>query len=383
MMKTILFYFVSEIAPMLGGVERVVSIQYRELSQRGYRVLTLYGKGINRNDAIPDQYPLPVPERLNSKENVAYISDFVKREAVCLAFNFGAIFSKSSICLVDACRIEGIPVVSILHNTLDATLWNLPVVSMLMEHGCGKKLLHQLLSMVHRLSFYKGGRYLYENTVATVVLAPCYVLEYKNIIGRLANVFSIYNPLSLPVEELSDWDKKENIVLFVGRLEKQKSVDKLIRIWSKVDMSDWKLFIVGSGSQEKRLKQLTRDLGMAEHISFEGYQNPIPYYRKAKLFCLTSIYEGYPMTLIECQAFGVVPVLYDSFIAAGDIVRTGEYGIILPAFQEETYVNELRRLMLDRNLLQRMSELCRKETERYSVDRIMEQWVELIERYRL
>lgn len=382
-MKTILFYYISEIAPMLGGVERMVSIQYCELTQRGYRVLTIHGKRFGRNDAIPNQYQLPVLECLDSKENVAYISDFVKREAVCLAFNFAAIFNKSSICLVDACRIEGIPVVSVLHNTLDATLWSIPVVRMLMKHNCGKELLHRLLSIVHQLSFYKGGRYQYENTVATVVLAPCYVLEYKNIIGRTANVFPIYNSLSLSVEGLPNWDKKENIVLFVGRLEKQKSVDKLIRIWSKVDMSDWKLFIVGNGSQENRLKQLVQDLGVVEHISFEGHQNPIPYYRKAKLLCLTSIYEGYPMTLIECQAFGVVPVLYDSFIAAGDIVRTGENGIIVPAFQEKTYVNELRRLMSDRNLLQSMSKLCRKETERYSVDRIMEQWVELIERYRL
>ena len=345
MMKTILFYYISEIAPTLGGVERVVSIQYNELIRRGYRVLTIHGKSLGRNDAIPNQYELPVPERLDSPENIAYISDFVKREVVCIAFNFNAVFNKSSLCLVRACQIEKIPLISVLHNTMDVILWSFPMLNKLMEHSLGK--------------------------------------EYKRIIGKSDHVFSIYNPLSLPVDKSLDWSRKENMVLFVGRLEKQKGLDKLIRIWSKVNVPDWKLFIVGKGSQENYLKQLAQELGITNRISFEGHQDPVPYYRKAKIFCLTSIYEGYPMTLIECQAYGVVPMTYDSFIAARDIVRMGENGSLAPAFQEQAYISELRQLMVDEERLKLMSDCCRKEIDRYSVGNIMEQWVELIECYRL
>lgn len=383
MMKTILFYYISEIAPTLGGVERVVSIQYNELIRRGYRVLTIHGKSLGRNDAIPNQYELPVPEQLDSLENIAYISDFVKRESVCIAFNFAAILNKSSLCLVRACQIEKIPLISVLHNTMDVILWSFPMLNKLMEHSLGKIFLHLLLAFVQRMPFYRGGRYLYNHSVATVVLAPCYVEEYKRIIGKSDHVFSIYNPLSLPVDKSLDWDRKENTVLFVGRLEKQKGLDKLIRIWSKVNVPDWKLFIVGKGSQEDYLKQLAQELGITNRISFEGHQDPVPYYRKSKIFCLTSIYEGYPMTLIECQAYGAVPMIYDSFIAARDIVRMGENGILVPAFQYQAYISELRQLMVDEERLKRMSDCCRREIDRYSVGNIMEQWVELIERYRL
>lgn len=382
-MKTILFYYVSEIAPTLGGVERVVSLQYHELTRRGYRVLTIHGRRQGHIDAIPDQYLLPVPKQLNSKKNITYIRDFIQRENVNIAFNFNAIFSNSSLCLVEACRKGGIPLISVLHNTLEVTLWNMPIIHGLMEHNCGKIFLHRLLALVHRLPFYKGGRYLYNHAAATVVLSPCYISEYKDIIGVDKNVFSIYNPLPISIKEFVDCGKKENIVLFVGRLEKQKGVDKLIRIWSKVKAPGWNLQIVGSGSEETKLKEMTQKLGVSERISFEGHQNPLPYYRKARLFCLTSIYEGYPMTLIECQAFGCVPILYNSFLAASDIVHAGENGLLIPAFQEQRYVNELQQLILDEVKLQRMSECCRKEVDRYSVDRIMEQWVELIEHYRL
>lgn len=379
----LLFYFTCEISPTGGGVERVVSLQYHELTRRGYHVFTVYGKELGRNDAIPDQYLLPVSERLDAKENIAYIRNFVRQKNICLAFNFAAILGRSSICLIEACRIEQVPIVSVLHNTLEFALWNFPVVKNLMTYGFIKPLLRRLLGMVHRMPFYKGGCYLHKHAVATIVLAPCYVGEYQRIVGRMENVFSIRNPLSIPPDKTVDWDGKENIVLFVGRLERQKSVDKLIRIWGKLDMSGWKLLIVGSGSLENDLKQMVRKLGLTGRISFEGHQDPLPYYRKAKLFCLTSIYEGYPMTLIECQTFGVVPILYDSFLAACDIVRTGENGLLVPAFREQDYIRGLRDLMSNDKLLRKMSERCRKEMEKYSIDHIMEKWVEVIEHYRI
>lgn len=380
---SILFYFICEISPTGGGVERVVSLLYQELTRRGYRVLTVHGEEVGRNDAIPDQYLLPVPERLDAKENVTYIRNFVRRENVCLVFNFAAILNKSSLCLVEACRMERVPIVSVLHNTLESALWNFPFVKKLMELDFWKPLFRRLLGMVHRIPFYKGGRYLHDFAVATVVLAPCYVDEYRQIIGRIENVFSIRNPLPMSADEMVDWNEKEDIALFVGRLERQKSVDKLIRIWSKLDMPGWKLLIVGSGSQENNLRLLARKLGVEGSVSFEGHQNPLPYYRRSKLFCMTSIYEGYPMTLIECQAFGVVPILYDSFLAACDIVRTGENGVLVPAFREQDYVQRLRNLMLNKDRIQQMSERCRKEAEKYSVNGIMDQWVEVIERYRI
>lgn len=379
----ILFYFICEISPTGGGVERVASFQYQELTRKGYHILTVHGKELGSSDTIPDQHLLPVPERLDAKENIAYIRDFVRRENVCLAFNFAAILNKSSLCLVEACRVERVPIVSVLHNTLESALWNFPLVKKLMEQDFWKSMFRRLLGMAHRIPFYKGGRYLHDFAAATVVLAPCYVDEYRRIIGRTENVFPIRNPLPMSADETVDWNGKENVALFVGRLEQQKSVDKLIRIWSKLDMPGWKLLIVGSGSQENNLRLLARELGVEGSVSFEGHQNPLPYYRRSKLFCMTSIYEGYPMTLIECQAFGVVPVLYDSFLAACDIVRTGENGLLVPAFREQDYVQGLRDLMSDNGRLRQIGERCCKEAEKYSVDGIMEQWVEVIERYRI
>lgn len=382
-MKNLLFYYASEISPSLGGVERVVSLLYYELSQRGYHIFTIYGKKIGAKDAIPEQYLLPDSggRKLYTGSNIEYIQQFIREKHIDVVLNFAAVFNKCSLCLVKACIETGIPFISVLHNTLELPLWNIPIIKFLMEYSFPRFIFRKLISIIHRVPFYKGAYYMYKNSVCTVVLAPCYVEEYKEIVtGKPNNLIYIYNPLSIPPEVGQRWENRQPIVLFVGRLERQKAIHKLIKIWKKLDKRSWKLFIIGSGSQEQCLKKLTHDLRVSDTVLFMGHCSPLPYYKIAKIFCMTSIYEGYPMTLIECQSYGVVPVIYGSFPAAYDLIESGKNGIVAPAFKEEKYLDALHQLMNDDKKLQQMSVQCQKDSERYSVDRIMQQWTSLIER---
>lgn len=381
-MKNILFYYTSEISPSAGGVQRVVSLQYHELSKKGYKIYSIFGKKRDFDNAIPQQYQLPSPNYLDSQENIDYIQDFLEQKHINLAINFAAIMSKSSLCVVKACKNANVPLISVLHNTLQSILWKIPFIKLLMNYNVLREAFCNILKLVHRFPLYKGGLFLYNNTVATVVLAPCYITEYRKMITKNAsNIYSIYNPLSIPSTNDINWEQKQSIVLFVGRLEQQKGIDKLIRIWKKIDEPSWKLCIVGSGSQEKKLKDLANSLGISSSILFEGHKSPIPYYEKAKLFCLTSIYEGYPMTLIECQAYGVVPIIYDTFSASHDIITSGKNGMVIPAFDESSYIKMLRNLMHSDDLLRQMSSNCKEKSKKYSVDNIIEQWVSIIEKY--
>ncbi|MEI3567565.1 MAG: glycosyltransferase [Akkermansia muciniphila] len=68
-----------------------------------------------------------------------------------------------------------------------------------------------------------------------------------------------------------------------------------------------------------------------KHVSFEGFQNPAPYYEQASLLFLTSEYEGFGLVIVEGMSFGVSPIVYGSFTAAYDLVDHGKDGCILPA----------------------------------------------------
>ena len=381
-MKNLLFYYTCDISPTSGGVQRVVALQCYELSQRGYHIFTVYGKKTGAKDLIPEQYQLPDSDekRLYTVANIAYIRKFVLEKRIDIVLNFAAVFNKSSLCLVEACSEVGTPIISVLHNTLELPLWNMPIVKALMEYPFARAIFRKLISIIHKNPCYKGACYIYKHAAFTVVLAPCYVKEFKAIVTKNPkNITYIYNPLSLPPATELSWIDKQQIALFVGRLERPKAIDKLIKIWKKLNKQSWKLFIIGSGSQEQYLKGLVKKYNLTDSIVFMGYCSPIPYYRVAKIFCLTSIYEGYPMTLIECQSYGVVPVIYDSFASACDVIETGKNGVVVPAFREDKYIEALNQLMDNDDKLQQMSVQCRMEAERYSVSPIIDQWVSLIE----
>ncbi len=98
------------------------------------------------------------------------------------------------------------------------------------------------------------------------------------------------------------------IILMVSRLEKEKNIEMAIIAFKKIleEIPEAGLVIVGSGSQEKRLKNLADRLGIKDSIIFEGWQDNkndiISYYKTCDCYLLISWYEGYGMTLVEARA---------------------------------------------------------------------------------
>ena len=75
---------------------------------------------------------------------------------------------------------------------------------------------------------------------------------------------------------------------------------------------DWKLNIIGNGPDLDYLKKRANKMNL-ERIFFVGHQDPEPYYKRAKIFCMTSSYEGVPLVISEAQNYNVFPILFNSF----------------------------------------------------------------------
>ncbi len=135
-------------------------------------------------------------------------------------------------------------------------------------------------------------------------------------------------PIQVDVEKLKntpiavDLHKKypqfKKIVLMASRLEREKNIAFAIRVWKRVSeaLSDTGLVIVGSGSEENNLKNLVRKKGLERTVVFEPWtDNLVSYYRTADVFLLTSLFEGYGMTLVEANALGCAIVSSDVGVA--------------------------------------------------------------------
>jgi glycosyltransferase involved in cell wall biosynthesis len=115
-------------------------------------------------------------------------------------------------------------------------------------------------------------------------------------------------------------------LLSVGRLEKRKSFDILLRAAALLRQhrgTHFSLTIVGDGPERAHLGRLAENLGIESVISFPGFvsnQDLISLYRNADIFVFPSILEGFGIVLIEAMACGL-PIVGSNSTATPEVVN--------------------------------------------------------------
>lgn len=95
---------------------------------------------------------------------------------------------------------------------------------------------------------------------------------------------------------------------------------------------------------------------------------------------MTSAFEGFPMTLVEAQQFGCVPVVMDSFTALREVISDGRNGIIVENGNETRFLDALERLTSDHELWHEMAVNALTDCRRFSQDTVCAEWKKIIER---
>lgn len=376
----ILFYFISQINPRSGGTERVADNVAHGLKVRGHQVFYL------SRTKVPGSYDIPcffLPDEVGiTNRNIDYINSFCLENHIDVIVNEAG--NTDDVYLISKENIKVGKIITELHfspyqsfkyfyRDLHLPLsWKQPKVSLVNVLKWVKSPLNRYVLWKNMVRRY---RYMYEYSDDVVVLSPAYINEFAKI-GKLCDterLHSIYNPKSfLQCHNVP----KEKIVLSMGRLVfSQKKIDYLLNIWKQVqkEHSDWKLYICGDGEARPYLEQMVTK----EHIEgvvFKGNVSPQPYYERASIFCMTSIFEGTPMVLIEGMQAGCVPIVYDTFSACGDMIRNGENGFIIPPFKEQSYIEKLAYLIENEEARKLMAVEAMKSTEKYDLDLIINEW---------
>lgn len=138
-----------------------------------------------------------------------------------------------------------------------------------------------------------------------------------------------------PAEEIADPEGlhasiKE--ILFVGRLDYQKNPEVLLSAFAILTerYPDWRLRFVGGGPYEEKLKAQAAALGIVKNVIFEGFQTKVdPYLAKAQIFCLPSLWEGFPNALGEAMAHGLPAVGFEKCSGVRDLIEHGKTGILV------------------------------------------------------
>ena len=137
--------------------------------------------------------------------------------------------------------------------------------------------------------------------------------------------------------------------------------------------------MVGDGEQRKEIETYIYT-NQLKRIQLEGFKKEVaPYYQKASIFLMTSIFEGFPLTLPEAMGNGTVPIAFNSFAAIPDIITPDIDGILIPPFDEKLFTVRLISLMKDTNERKRLAENALKKAQNFSQPTIWTKWDKLLE----
>ncbi|MBV2149730.1 glycosyltransferase [Sphingobium sp. AS12] len=174
------------------------------------------------------------------------------------------------------------------------------------------------------------------------------VREFSKIGPR--NFLTINNPVVTPrVREMAadtpahPWlsDGGAPVILGCGRLVEQKDFENLINAFARVRSQRLaRLLILGEGEKRDELVALVDQLDLTEDVALPGFdRNPFAAMRAAKLFVLSSRWEGLPTVLIEALASGAVVAATDCPSGPDEVLKGGELGPLVPVANAEALAN--------------------------------------------
>lgn len=192
----------------------------------------------------------------------------------------------------------------------------------------------------------------------------------------------IYNPVVRP--ELFDQAKlpidhkwfqagEAPVLIAIGRLTPAKDFPTLIRAFALVSSTrPARLLIFGEGEERPALESLVRDLNLEDSVMLPGFvDNPYAYLARAKMFVLSSLYEGLPTALIEALALGKSIVSTDCRSGPREILHDGAYGRLVPVGNVEVLANAIHD-ELDEGPRDLPEDICRIFTEESAVNKYLE-----------
>ena len=173
------------------------------------------------------------------------------------------------------------------------------------------------------------------------------------------------------------------VLLNVGAYHYQKGQWYLIEIMPRLIKKfgkDIHLVLIGDGPLKKLYKRKIESLGLKDNIHLFGQRsNPYKYMARAKLFILSSLYEGFGIVLVEAMACGTPVISFGCISGPKEILDNGKYGLLVPLKNTNVLLNLIIKLLRNRYLYNHFKNIGLQRSKVYDTKSIVKMWEKIIE----
>jgi glycosyltransferase involved in cell wall biosynthesis len=336
-----------------GGVERQTLTLAAELQAKGAVVTLVVNEAVGElRDAVPTSVRLVDLQCRRTSRAIPRLARFLRRERPDVLLSN---LNHNNIAAVLANILAGLPskVVICQHSVLSA------------EYLRTKGWSHRVTPLIYRL--------ISPGFAGAVAVSAGIAREFRTISHIPQRKISvIHNPVigadfaaraEGPAEHPWLDDPTRKVFVTAGRLVPIKDHETLLRALALYRRRhDGRLLILGAGPLRERLGALAEELGIHDAVDFLGFQdNPLPYFRRADAFVLSSYAEGFGNVLVEAMGCGTPVIATNCEHGPAEILDGGRYGVLVEPRNAQALadamgrVSELSELWSDASLKSRAS----------------------------
>ncbi|HHX87531.1 MAG TPA: glycosyltransferase family 4 protein [Firmicutes bacterium] len=347
-------FFTDSFRPYTSGVVRSIELFSREFTARGHEVF-IFGpdypllhcpreEKVFRFISIPaptmPDFALPIPISVNLGPTIRRIGlDIIHVHSPFLLGRLGA----------RAARRHKLPLVFTFHTLYDQYVHYLPLA----ENASRRLVRNISRDFCNYCQLVVTPSQLVENYLRRIgVQVPIKTIPT----GVDLNEFVTADPRWL--KETYQIGPSEIILLFVGRLGKEKNVTFLLSSFAEVikTIPEAHLVMVGKGPLENHLRRKSQELGLADKVTFTGMlprHKVVHCYAGADLFVFPSVTETQGLVIGEAKTQGL-PVVAIKAFGAAEMVHHLDDGLLTdPSIN--SFTEAILKLLLDKELYQKMS----------------------------
>ena len=205
-------------------------------------------------------------------------------------------------------------------------------------------------------------------------------IDAQNWRRHFDNVCVIPNPVTQYPDVIDDIPKDNGRIIFVGRFNHEKRIDRLITAFSMFAdrYPDWHVDIFGDGNEKEKLLRQIDECGLVNRVVIHEPTKAIfDEYKRSEMLVLCSEHEASPLVLVEAMACGVPCVSLDCPTGPRAIIEDGETGLLAKDGDVNDLASKIEWLIIHETERKEMGRRARVFAASRKQDVVMGQWEKL------